>query len=63
MNPIKYFLKRIDYFFWNYVMPPEKYAQHIGVNVGKNCFISTRNFGTEPYLITIGNNVQITSEC
>lgn len=41
-------------------MPPEKYARHIGVNIGENCFISTRNFGTEPYLITIGDNVQIT---
>lgn len=41
-------------------MPPEKYARHIGVNIGENCLISTRNFGTEPYLITIGDNVQIT---
>lgn len=41
-------------------MSPEKYARHIGVKIGKNCFISTRNFGTEPYLITIGDNVQIT---
>lgn len=39
---------------------PEKYAREIGVTIGKNCFINTRNWSSEPYLITIGNNVQIT---
>lgn len=38
----------------------EKYARHIGVNIGKNCRIATRLWSSEPYLITIGNNVQIT---
>ena len=41
-------------------MTPEKYARHLGVNIGKNCFISTREWSSEPYLITIGDNVQIT---
>lgn len=41
-------------------MSPDKYARHIGVKIGKNNFIATKNFGTEPYLITIGNNCQIT---
>lgn len=60
MNPIKYVFKRIDYFFWRYVMPPEKYARHIGVTIGEGCFISTREWSTEPYLITIGSYVQVT---
>lgn len=41
-------------------LTPEKMARHIGVTIGKNCFIGTRNFSSEPYLITIGNNVQVT---
>lgn len=39
---------------------PEAYARHIGVKIGKNCLIGTRNWSSEPYLITIGNNCQIT---
>lgn len=39
---------------------PEKYARHLGVNIGKNCYIDTRNWSSEPYLVTIGNNCQIT---
>lgn len=52
--------KRISYFYWRYVVSPKKYAKHIGVQIGKNCFISTREWSSEPYLITVGNNVQIT---
>lgn len=39
---------------------PEKYARYIGVKIGKNCDIQDINFGSEPYLIEIGDNVQIT---
>lgn len=41
---------------------PEKYARHLGVKIGKNCYIRTRNWSSEPYLITIGDNVQITDD-
>jgi len=37
----------------------EAYAKKIGVNIGENCYISTKDFPSEPYLITIGNNVRI----
>lgn len=60
MGSIKSLLKRISLFYWRYVVSPEKYARHIGVTIGKNCFISTRSWSNEPYLVTIGNNVQIT---
>ena len=46
--------------FTNRLYTPEKYARHIGVIIGKNCLIETRNWSTEPYLITIGNNCAIT---
>lgn len=36
------------------------YARLIGVKVGDNCRIGSREFGSEPFLITIGNNVTIT---
>ncbi len=51
---INRFLKRF--------VSPEKYARLIGVNMGKNNFIADKNIwsAAEPYLITIGNNCQIT---
>ena len=43
--------------FWS----SEKYARSTGVNIGKNCDIQKVSFGSEPYLVEIGNHVQITS--
>ncbi|SMC75995.1 acyltransferase [Pedobacter africanus] len=37
------------------------YARRKGVKVGKNCRIYTTNFGTEPWLIEIGEKVTVTS--
>ena len=51
---------RLFSLFRNRLYSPEKYARHIGVNIGKNCVIETRNWSSEPYLVTIGNNCQIT---
>ena len=37
-----------------------KYLKKIGVRIGEGCEIyKTANFGSEPYLITIGNHVRI----
>ncbi|GAB3025467.1 hypothetical protein GCM10027051_32750 [Niabella terrae] len=38
-----------------------KYARSLGVKVGNNCWIGDVSFGSEPYLVTLGNHVQITS--
>ncbi len=39
-----------------------KYAKKIGVNMGKNIHLyGTIGWGTEPWIITIGNNVHITN--
>jgi len=43
---------------WN--MNPIQYARSIGVTIGENCNIHTKFWSSEPYLITIGNNVHIT---
>ena len=43
---------------------PIKYAKLVGVNVGKNPhFYGPTSWGTEPWLITIGDNVHITGNC
>ncbi len=43
------------------VLGCESYAKKRGVEVGENCKIATTSFGSEPYLISIGNHVQITN--
>jgi acetyltransferase-like isoleucine patch superfamily enzyme len=42
-------------------LSPKSYARSIGVKIGKNCFISTKKFPSEAYLIEIGDNVRIAS--
>lgn len=54
---VKRLLNFYKRFFWSY----EKYARYCGVKIGRDCFISTRYFSSEPYLISIGNNVRIAS--
>lgn len=46
--------------FWRYAASPIKYAEHVGVKVGKHTTISIREWSSEPYLVTIGSHVQIT---
>jgi len=52
-------LRALPYVVARKFMSPERFARFIGVNVGKGCYISTKNFSSEPYLIHIGNNVRI----
>ena len=40
----------------------EKYYRKRGAKIGENCSIRTKYFGSEPYLIEIGNHVQITND-
>ncbi len=41
----------------------ELYRKHLGITIGKNVrFTGTPKWGTEPFLITIGNNVTITQD-
>ena len=47
--------------YLRYKLNPVEYARYCGVIVGNNCSINIRKWGTEPYLIRIGNNVAITS--
>lgn len=39
----------------------EAYARHLGVTIGQGCRIYTTQWGSEPFLITIGDRVTVTS--
>lgn len=55
---LKYYLERMIY------RNPIHYARHIGVTVGKGCrFSSLPSFGSEPFLIEIGDRVLIAGDC
>lgn len=60
-------IKKAITIFMLAVSKPSKRAKifrKIGVAMGKNCQIfSNCNFGSEPYLVHLGNNVKITSGC
>lgn len=45
-----------------YAISPVRYARYLGVKIGHGCFISTRNWSSEPYLIRVGNNVAVTQD-
>jgi hypothetical protein len=37
-----------------------KLARRWGIKIGSNCKLFSGNFGSEPYLITLGNHCEIT---
>lgn len=43
------------------LLSPVDYARNLGVTVGEDCRILISSFGSEPWLISIGNKVTITS--
>ena len=53
-------LKKIIFLYRRYFYSAEKYARYLGVKIGQNCRIATKNFGSEPFLIEIGNHVHLT---
>lgn len=57
---MKKIFNRISTLYWTKIASPIKYAQHLGVIIGDNCLISTRNWSNEAYLVKIGNHVRIT---
>lgn len=46
--------------YYRYFSSPAEYAKYLGVHIGEDNFINIRKWGSEPYLIKIGNNCQIT---
>ena len=43
------------------VLSPVSYARYLGVTVGDNNLMQKNHWSTEPYLITIGSNCQLTN--
>lgn len=54
-------MKFLSNLYW-VLQSPLKQARHLGVNIGNGCLIATRRWSSEPYLISIGNNVQVTED-
>ncbi len=51
--------------YWKSKSDPIKYARSLGVRLGTECklvSVGGATFGSEPYLITIGNHVEIAGE-
>lgn len=46
--------------FKKFKMSNEDYAKSIGVKIGENCRLYIRDFGSEPYLVSIGDHVTVT---
>ena len=57
-------LFKSPYYFILDKISHELYAKKLGVNMGTNCHVYGKvSWGTEPWIITLGNNVHITSDC
>jgi len=52
-------LRRIVNYLRMIFMSGESYAKYLGVKIGEGCYISSKYFGSEPYLIEMGNFVRI----
>ena len=54
-------IKRILELYRRLCWSSEKYGRYLGVEIGSRCDIQKVTFGSEPYLISIGDHVQITN--
>tara|TARA_B110000971_G_scaffold218464_1_gene257318 strand:+ start:10 stop:552 length:543 start_codon:yes stop_codon:yes gene_type:complete len=59
---IKKIILKITENYWKLKLDPISHARKSGAKIGANCRVFTRNFGSEPWLISIGNNVTVTAE-
>lgn len=53
-------LKKISNVYRRFFWSNERIARNQGVEIGERCNIQNVSFGSEPFLISIGNHVQIT---
>jgi acetyltransferase-like isoleucine patch superfamily enzyme len=57
---VKKTVKKILKLLAKLCLSPEGYARYLGVKIGSNILIGKDHWSSEPYLISIGNHVQIT---
>ena len=62
MGKIISFFKKVKEACNIHLRGTEYYARYKGVKIGQNCFIYTKHFGTEPFLIEIGDNVTLAAD-
>lgn len=56
-------LKKVIEWIWKH-RDAIGYAKHIGVTIGEDCrLMGSPNWGSEPYLISIGNHTVISCDC
>lgn len=58
---IKKIILKITEKYWKLKLDPISYARKRGAKIGANCRVYTRDFGSEAWLIEIGNKVTVTS--
>lgn len=58
---LKKIVDRLKYWYVNYNKSNIEYAKYLGVKIGDQCRIYIKDFGSEPWLITIGDKVTITA--
>ncbi|MCD9546745.1 hypothetical protein GLP24_18075 [Photobacterium carnosum] len=54
-------IKKIYNKIYRVLASPNNYAKKSGVKFGRNVQLNTKSFGSEPYLITIGDNLYTSS--
>ena len=57
-------IKKIKFLYtaiYHRIISKNKLAKLLGVTFGKNCHFMTRGWGSEPYLISMGDNVKTSS--
>lgn len=54
-------INRLVNAYRSYIWSPERLARYQGVTIGEGCNIQKVSFGSEPFLITIGDKVWITN--
>lgn len=62
MRKLLFLLKKVRNAFIIHLRGKEYYAKYLGARVGENCSIHTKHFGTEPFLIEIGDNVTVAAD-
>lgn len=56
-------MNKLIIWLWKHINPIG-YARHIGVEIGNDCSLSgSPNWGSEPYLISIGSHTAISFDC
>ena len=54
-------LHRVKKYVLLAILGYQGYARHVGVQLGSRCAIATASWGSEPYLIKLGNRVRVTA--